>query len=373
MMAALAAGAVAACERRPMIGVVLPETGAAATYGASIKSGVELAFAGPGGTQVAAIAVDYRDSASDPTRAASAAERLYRAGALLVIGGATTAEARAMLQIAEKHERVLLSPSASAPDLTRSSQYFARVYPSDELEGVTAADYLARATAGGEILIVQEDNDYTRGLLPVFLAELATRGGRVAAVLRTDELGWEAKVPLALARRRAVGVYVCGYGEAILAALVAGRAAGFDGVICTTSAINAAPFLRRAGAAAEGVVFPLAGLDVDSTAEPVRTFVRRYRETFNLLPDTYAAHGYDAALASLAVFEGERPRTGGEVRRRLGLLRGRRGVMGELRFDDLGNISIELRLHVVRHGRVEPCGSCLTSPGRVATAGEETR
>ncbi len=374
MIAALAALAVAACGgRRPVIGVVLPETGTASVYGASIKSGVQLALAGLAMDDAATIAVEFRDSASDPTRAASSAEALYRAGALLVIGGATTAEARAILPMAEKHERLLLSPSASAPELTRGSPFIARVYPSDELEGVAAADFLARIHGSEAILIVQEDNDYTRGLLPVFLAELGTRGGRVAAVLRTDETGWEDRLSRALAGGRIAGVYVCGYGDAILTALMAIRAAGFDGVVCTTSAINAVPFLRRAGTLAEGVVFPLAGLDLTSQEEPVRTFIRRYHETYDLFPDTYAAHGYDAALVALAVLEGELPRSGAEVGRRLHALRGRRGVMGELAFDERGNVQLELRLHVVVDGKVEPCESCAAGAAQAASPAEVAR
>jgi branched-chain amino acid transport system substrate-binding protein len=374
MTAALTVLAAAACGgRRPVIGVVLPETGAASVYGASIKSGVQLAFAGLEASPTTTIAIEFRDSASDPTRAAGAAEALYRAGALLVIGGATTAEARAILPMAEKYERLLLSPSASAPELTRRSPFVARVYPSDEVEGVAAADFLARLDGSEAILIVQEDNDYTRGLLPIFLAELANRGGRVAAVLRTDEGGWEDRLRRALARGQTAGVYVCGYGDAILAALMAIDEAGFEGVVCTTSAINAAPFLRRAGALAEGVVFPLAGLDLGTREEPARTFIRRYHETYDLFPDTYAAHGYDAALVAIAVFEGERPRSGAEVRRRLHALRDRRGVMGELAFDERGNVQLELRLHEVLHGKVQPCGRCTAGGGHVASPVEVTR
>jgi len=82
-----------ACSEAPRIGVVLPETGPAAIYGASIKSGISLAFAELGTVHGKAIEVLYRDSGSDAARAASACEAIYEQGALLIIGGATSAEA----------------------------------------------------------------------------------------------------------------------------------------------------------------------------------------------------------------------------------------------------------------------------------------
>jgi ABC-type branched-subunit amino acid transport system substrate-binding protein len=92
---------------------------------------------------------------------------------------------------------------------------------------------------------------------------------------------------------------------------------------------------------------------VASQTEPVRTFVARYRKIYNLLPDIYAAHGYDAALTALYAFEGLSERTGVAVQRRLLALAGRSGVMGPLAFDDYGNVKHTLRNHWIHAGRVE--------------------
>ncbi|MCS7181699.1 MAG: ABC transporter substrate-binding protein, partial [Thermoanaerobaculum sp.] len=181
------------CERKLMIGVVLPETGDAAVYGASIKTGVKLAFDEARAAQKLphGLLVEYRDSGSDPARAASLAESLYKEGALAIIGGVTTPEAQAMIPIADRRERVLISPSASAPQLARMSVYFFRVYPSDDLEGAKAAALITNTLSKRRVLVVQEDNPYTRGLLPVFLGQLASGGGRVVGTVMVGEAGWE--------------------------------------------------------------------------------------------------------------------------------------------------------------------------------------
>lgn len=353
------------CNPAVRIGVVLPESGEAAVYGASVKSGVKLAFDAAAGARWApqGLEVFYRDSGSDPTRAASAAEALFSDGALLVIGGVTSAEAKAMIPVADRASSVLLSPSASAPELAGRSKYFFRVYPSDDFEGVKAADFLVGAKDVKSVLILQEDNDYTRGLLPVFVGEFGSHGGRVVGTVRVGEAGWQGQVREALAGHAPEGAYICGYGDAILGALRILRSLGFKGVICTTSAFNASLVLQRAGSLAEGVFFPLASLDVTSQLEPVRSFVARYRKIYNLLPDIYAAHGYDAALAVLYALQGLSERTGMAVQRQMLTLAGRNGVMGPLGFDDYGNIKHSLRNHWIHGGRVEDYDSYLEREG----------
>ncbi len=347
--------AVGGCNPPLRVGVVLPEKGAAAVYGASVKSGVRLAFdlAHAAGSAPPGLEVIYRDSGSDPARAASAAEALFESGAPVVIAGVTSAEAKALIPVAERLGDVLLSPSASAPDLARMSRFFFRVYPSDELEGVKAADFLALLRRARTVLVLQEDNDYTRGLLPVFVRELGSRGGRITGSVRLDEAGWQGQVRGLLAGGGPDGVYICGYGEAILGALRLLRSVGYRGTVCTTSAFSAGSLLARAGSLAEGVFFPLAGIDTASRDEPVRSFVQHYRAAYNLLPDIYAAHGYDAALAVLAVLRAPGERSGAAVARRLRELDNVAGVTGPLAFDEDGNIKRALRNHWIRNGRIE--------------------
>ncbi len=338
-----------------MIGVVVPETGEAAVYGASIKTGVKLAFDEAKGARKLppGLVVEYRDSGSDPAKAASLAEALYKDGALAIIGGVTTAEAQAMIPVADKRERVLISPSASAPQLARMSVYFFRVYPSDDLEGGKAASLITSTLAKRKVIVVQEDNPYTRGLLPVFLGQLASAGGRVLVTVTLGEPGWEQKLRDGLAAYQPEAVYVCGYGEAILKAVSVIRGAGFTGPIVTTSAINTATLLQKGGKLLEGIYFPLAGVDLASTQEPTQTFVKRYHEVYNLLPDTYAAHGYDAALALLYAMEGQPPRSGRDLQLRLKGLGDKRGVTGPLAFDDYGNIKHFPHSYWVHDGKAE--------------------
>lgn len=353
--ALLAMLAAQACSRQLLIGVVVPETGDAAVYGTSVKMGIKLAFdeALAAKTAPEGMTVKYFDSKSDPAHAAALAESLYREGAIAVIGGVTSAEAKAMIPVADGRKRILLSPSASAPELARMSLFFFRMYPSDDLEGVKAADLLTLNRGVRTVLVLQEDNAYTRGLLPVFMAALKNQGAELLGSVNVTQSGWEREFRDLLTSRQPQGLYICGYGSAIVDGLRAVRAAGYQGTIATTSAINSASVLQEAGELAEGVFFPLVTVDFSSKDEPIATFTRRYQEVYSLPPDTYAAHGYDSALAIMYATGGMRIRSGSELQIRLKGLGERVGVTGHMAFDDFGNIKHYLRNFWIHQGRVD--------------------
>jgi branched-chain amino acid transport system substrate-binding protein len=139
------AGILSGCSGKPIVGVIMPTTGAAASYGESIESGMRLALsdARERGSLPTGFEVLWADSGSDPSRAVAELRTLVEnRDVKLVISGATSAEAMALIPVLDELEVVCLSPSASAPGLAKQSRLFFRIYPSDELEGHTAANFL---------------------------------------------------------------------------------------------------------------------------------------------------------------------------------------------------------------------------------------
>jgi len=344
-----------ACSSKIIVGVVLPETGEASAYGTSVKTGAKLAFdqAAAAHTTPPGLEVVYQDTASNPSKGADLADALYKRGALIVIGGATSPEAKAMTRAANKYGRMLFSPSASAPDLTTKGGWFFRIYPSDEGEGVKAAQFLVQDRKVKTVLVVKEDTHYTQGLLPVFTSELNRLGGKVVGTVAVSEPNWERLIAASLANLKPDALYVCGYGEAILAAMVEVRNTNYAGTVCTTSAISTVDLVWRGGKLVEGMFFPMVMVDMGSSKEPVAGFVKKYREAYNLQADNYAAHGYDAALATLYALAAPVPKSATELRSRFLTLGSKAGVTGPMNFDDTGNITEPTYIHWIREGKVE--------------------
>ncbi len=347
-----------ACSgKRMIVGVVLPETGVAKAYGPSLKSGIKLAFdeatarKSPKGVEAW-----YRDSISNPEYARKEAEELFKSGARIIIGGATSAEAKAIIPAATAAHRVVISPSASEPGLAGSSNLFFRVYPSDEVEGVVAASFLVGHKKVGTILVLFQKGLYADGMLPVFSGEVAKEGGKVIGQLPIGPSDWDTTIAEALTSQKPDAVFICGYGEETLATLRVLRDAKYPGLVCASSAIYTSDVVKRAGAMADDVFVPVLMFDLQSQQEPIKSFVQKYRAANGGAdPDVYAAHGYDAALVALYALSGTPPKDTTELLQRIMTLGDKQGVTGKLSFDAVGNTTHKPRMHVIRNGKLEDC------------------
>lgn len=93
------------------IGAVLPETGNAAVYGSAIHRGVALAHeVTQKDPQAPRVELVWADTGSDPEKGATELENVYDDGAIAAIGGVTSAEALAMVPVADRKNQILLSP-----------------------------------------------------------------------------------------------------------------------------------------------------------------------------------------------------------------------------------------------------------------------
>ncbi len=351
------AGLLSGCSGTPVVGVVLPATGAAASYGESIESGIRLALADsrernelPSGFEVL-----WADTGSDPDRAVAEFRRLVEEqDAKMVIGGATSAEAAAMIPEADNLEIVCLSPSASAPGLARRSRYFFRIYPSDELEGHTAANFLHERLGKHDVVLFTGDTEYVRGIKPEFLKQYKdSLGGNVVADIELDREGWKQNATEVLKTSGVEAVYAVGYAEEILEVIQFLDALGFDGRIVTTSAFYSGQVIREAGAAAENVMFPLPPFDRTSEKEPVLSFVNKYMDTYQRAPDVFAAHGYDAMGLTIQVMNLANPPETMEILKALNFgVTEFMGVTGPILFDDYGNVKHYPMMFIVKDGQV---------------------
>jgi branched-chain amino acid transport system substrate-binding protein len=345
------------CSGKPIVGVILPTTGAAASYGESIESGVRLALADARerGALPTGFEIVWADSESDPSRAVAEFRTMVEErGVKLVIGGATSAEAMALIPELDGLEVVCLSPSASAPGLAQQSRLFFRIYPSDELEGHTAANFLFERLGKHDVLLFTGDTEYTRGIKPEFLKQYQEAlGGTVVADIAITEEAWQQVASEILARDRVEAVYVIGYAEEILDVIQFLFARGFEGRIVTTSAFYSGQFIREAGEATEGILFPLPPFDRTSEKEPVLSFVNRYMDTYERAPDVFAAHGYDAMGLTIQVMNYAKPPETLEILKALNYgVAEFMGVTGPILFDDYGDVKHYPMMFIVSGGQV---------------------
>jgi len=348
--------AASGCQQEKIlkIGAVLPLTGEGAVYGQPVNKGVQLAVEELQAREDFPYPVELVvvDSESNPEKAKEQLEQLYEDGALAVIGGVITPEALEMVATADRYNQVLISPSASSPELTGISKNFYRVFPSDAREGATMGNFATQKLKAERVVILAKEHEYARGIQQQFSQQFQHFGGEVLELIEfpsvpSDLTGLVERVMTL----EPDAVYLAAYAPDIAKMIVGLRDLGYKGTIFTTSAFAAPEIIEQVGKPAEGVFLTQAAFDTDSEVPKVRSFVTAYRGKYGLNPDLYAAHGYDSVLvlAQAALVGGILPT---EMWRGIRSLRDFEGATGTVQFDERGDVQKFPRVYVVNQGHL---------------------
>jgi branched-chain amino acid transport system substrate-binding protein len=334
-------------------GAVLPLTGEWSIYGQPIKNGIELAH-----TQLTAqgdfpyaVELEIADSASDADTGRQLLADLYGGGAVAVIGGATSTEALQMVAVADRHDRVLLSPSASNPELTGISKNFYRVFLSDAREGTTMASFAVGKLGIKSAVILAKEEEYAKGIQVVFAKEFERQGGEVLDLIEfpaTSDVSGLVERVMTLTPE---AVYIAAYAPDIARLLTALRGQGYEKYIFTTSAFAAPAVIEQQGENAEGVFLTQTVFEPESEDPKIQAFVNTYRETYGIPPDLYAAHGYDAMMVLAEALRKAGP-IPSDFWKGITSIREFEGITGMIQFDERGDVQKFPRVYVVEDGNL---------------------
>ncbi len=351
---------VACGPPRPItIGGLIPETGPAGAYGEAIREGMDLALeevnANGGVLGGAELKIEYRDTGTNPEKAQVGAIELLDLGVPAVIGPVASNVALRIAPLFNKKEVVLLSPAASSPRLTKEGgDWFFRVYPSDNVEAHTMADF-CRKLAITRVAIIAVDDVFGKGIADVFQEHYEAPTRQV--VYRKDFKG--ALTPEAaqaivreMRRAKAEAVYIAAYQDDMKVLLQAMHDLKCKVARLGTSAVTE-QMIQQLGEAAEGLVFPRPAFDPNADDPKMQAFARAFRTKYHRQPDIYAAHGYDAVRVIARAIDQAGIATPKEIRGQL-LTATFEGVTGRLKFNLNGDVVKVPKIYAVLNGEIVP-------------------
>lgn len=347
---------LSACGSKPVVGILLAESGDAASYGRVMRTSMELAIeqAKADGSYPETLTIMWADSGTNPDQAAVEYKKLADQGAKFIVAGVTSGEAKALLPVIEKTNVPCLSPSASLPSLTKDSKLFYRIFPSDALEGRRAGRFLAEDQDLDTVLIFTQDSEQARGIEPPFrhIFEQAMQGKVVDRIVLTNP-NWHQDAADSLAAHDPESAYVIAYADKTLEVISYLREKNFKGVLCLTSAFYAGQVVEDNPSLLEKAYFPQPAFDIEDERSLVQNFVSSYRAAVDHDPDIYAAHAFDAmriALKTVTLTEiFETP----EIKKTLQFkLSEFPGVTGIIQFNDYGDVHRNPIMFIVHDGQV---------------------
>jgi len=393
-MAMLGATALTTQACEVTIGMVMELTGPAGAYGQAGAKSVEMAFRDineAGGVLGCDLVTDTRDSQSQGNVAVDQATQLVNIKQVpVVIGGIISSVSIPILtSVTAAAGVVQVSPASSSPTLTQLSRdgktggYFFRTITSDALQGIAAAKY-AIDSGLKKLAIIHVNNDFGLNMMREFSASYEALGGEITSTTPYNENqpNYSAEVTAAM-DGAPEALYLISYpvdGATVARAWIS---QGGPQKFLLNDGMNSTDFIEAVGANyLEGAYGTSSGTtETDST----KYFYANY-EAFSggIAPSAPAAdRSYDAgAIVGLAVAkagkaepdairdairsvvdpEGEVISAGPEeFKMALALIKegkaiNYQGVIGNVSFDQYGDISGPFRLWQIKDGEVVTSG-----------------
>ena len=329
--------------------------------GASMQHAAELAVKeinARGGVRGRQLALRIMDDSARPDVAIRIARVLVDDPSVVaVIGHLTSGTSLAAGRVYGETRRpvVMISPSASSPDLSGVNPYVFRICPTDLSHGAQLARFARQTLGARRIGVIYVDDDYGRGLRLSFAAEFRRLGGEV--VEEDPALSTTPSLEPYLSRLRQSG----GVDAVVLAterggAELALRDMGRIGVRWAVLGGDALSGIETAAPLAEGVRLSTAYL-VDRPGVRNDRFVEAYSRAYpGERPDHRGAGAYDIVHLLGTVFAdvGTDRRAIRDRVARIGMdAPAFEGVTGTIAFDARGDVPAKsVVLGAVRGGRL---------------------
>ena len=325
-----------------------------------MRHGAELAVAelnarrGLRGRQVQLLAAD--DSGSEDAAVRVAQQFYANPTVVAVVGHLTSGTSLSAAQVygAEPTPLVMVTPSATSPELSGVSPYVFRLCPTDARFGAALARFARQSAGARRAGIIFESNAYGRGFRKTFSAEFIALGGKVVEEDPYIPAIFSIEPYLTHLQRAGIDVLV-----------LAMEANGAEMTLRQIRALSA-PWrvlggdalagIEAAGDLAEGVQLPAAYLP-DTPGAKNGAFVRAYARAYpGEHPDSRSAGGYDAVMLIARAIDA-RGTDRDAIREYLAAM-GRRvpameGVTGRIAFDSNGDVPVkEVVIGMVHDGRL---------------------
>lgn len=247
---------------------------------------------------------------------------------------------------------VMISPSASSPDLSGINPYVFRVCPSDLTHGPQLARFVRQRLGAARAGVIYINNDYGRGVRRTFVAEFVRLGGTI--VSEDPYLPATTSLEPYLTRLGGSDPEVLVLATERAGAELALREMAQLGLRWPVVGGDALTGIEAAsgGALAEGVRVSSAYL-ADRPGERNAAFVEAYAQAFaGQRPDHRGAGAYDILhlLARVLAESGTARRS---IREHLARMPAFEGVTGRIDFNDQGDVPDKpVVIGVVRAGRL---------------------
>lgn len=281
------------------IGVAGAHSGDLASYGLPTLKAAQLIVKdinAAGGINGAPIELIAEDDACKPELATNTATKLVSSKVKAVIGHICSGATKAALPIYRDAKMIVISPSATTPELTQSGDYpnFYRTIGSDAIQARYVVDFTLVTLKAQKVAVIHDKGDYGKGLAE-YAQDFIKQSGKAEVVLfegvTPGAVDYSAVVQK-IKRSQASVVIFGGYHPEASKIVGQMRQKRLNIPFVSDDGVKVDTFIKVAGKDAEGV-YATGPADVSKSA-----IAQKYREQYTLAEGSEPGAFFDNAVAA---------------------------------------------------------------------------
>jgi len=337
-----------------LIGVYLPMTGAAASYGQSTWEGIKAANEMMPQVSGRDVRLFLADTKSDKKEAANAVDRLITKDKVMaIIGEAFSSFSIAGGPVGEKNEIPMVTPTATNPVVTQGKKYYFRVCFTDPFQGEIAA-LLATMNlrAKTAVTIVDVTHEYCVGLGNYFVSSFTKLGGKVLHTnyIKTGDTDFRRELSQAQAAHVDL-IYAPNYYAEVALLAKQAKELGINIPILTGDAAQLYDLIKIGGPAVEGMYFTAFFHEAAMTTPLGKDFLAFFKKKFNKELDGNSAMGGEAYFFLMDALRRAKSDRGPDIREALATTRDFQGLFGKVSMGEEGNAVRAVVINQVKDGK----------------------
>ena len=284
------------------IGIPGAHTGDLASYGLPTVRAAELVVKrvnAQGGISGNKLQLLIEDEACKPELATNAATKLVSASADAVIGHICSGATKAALRTYKDAEIIVISPSATSPELTLSGQYpnFHRTIAPDDAQAKLVVDFAIKTLKLKKIAIIHDKGDYGKGFAE-YAKKLLEESGDAKVVLYEGITPGAVDYSAIVQKIKYSGadaVVYGGYHPEAASVVQLMRKRNMKTIFISDDGVKDQTFIKVAATAAEGVY---ASGPKDTTKNPLAiAAIAEHKKAYGTEPGAFYLNAYSAMLA----------------------------------------------------------------------------
>lgn len=328
-----------AVENEIVLGSYSSNTGATATFGTFQKRGIEMAVEeinAAGGLLGKKIKHINYDNKSDNDETLAVVNRLIsQDNVLAIIGEATSGKSKIGGQVAQQNKVVMLSSSATNPEVTKVGNYIFRACFIDPFQGYVMAKFMTENLKLKKAAILRDvKSDYSMGLSDVFISEFKKMGGEIVTDISYQEGDIDFKSQLtAIKAKNPDAIFVPGYYNEVALLARQLKDLGMKQPMLGGDGWSSPDLYKIAKDAITGHYFSN-HYTTESTDPKTVDFVKKFKAKYNEDADVMAALAYDATYMMAEAIKNTKELNRETIREELSKIKDFNGVTGKMSMNE---------------------------------------